>query len=220
MTDSSASEPVSVGTAALDSSNDAHDDISAFDGRTMRRRRNRDAVITALIELIREGDLTPTVAKIADRAAVSHRSIFRYFEDLDDLARTAIETEFRNAWPLSVIPDVGQGTLEHRIGQIIEKQIANLKRMHALGRVARSRSIELPEVDRGLSTIVEFRRDQIKRQFAPELEAMDDERRQAITTAVLLVLGFDSYDLQARVLGYEAAEIESAWRISLHSLLS
>ncbi len=71
----------------------------AVDGRTMRRTRNRSAVITALLDMIREGDLHPGAAEIAERAGVSHRSIFRYFDDLDDLVRTAIDQAFVDAAP-------------------------------------------------------------------------------------------------------------------------
>jgi TetR/AcrR family transcriptional regulator of autoinduction and epiphytic fitness len=219
MTNSASIGPVSNRTVELDSSNETDKTIGIFDGRNMRRRRNRDAVITALIDLIREGDLSPTVAKIADRAGVSHRSIFRYFDDLEDMARTAIETELRDAAPFATIPNAGEGTLEHRIDEIVKRQLTSLKRLHALGRVARSRSIQLPEIDRTLSMIIKFHRDQIMRHFAPELDAMDGERRQAITSAVLIMVGFDSYDMQVRVLGFEHDEIESAWRISLQSLL-
>ena len=190
------------------------------DGRTLRRKRNRDAVIEALISLIREGDLEPTVGKIADRAEVSHRSIFRYFDDLNDLARTAVDTAFRNEWSSSVLADIGEGTLAHRVDRIVGAQLRTLARTHGLGRVARARAIAIPEIDRGLATINEFRVDQVRRQFGPELEAMDEHKRHAITTAIALEIGFDSYDMHYRALERTHEEIAEDWRITLHALLA
>ena len=193
--------------------------IDEGDGRSLRRKRNRDAVITALIELIQEGDLTPTVAKIADRAAVSHRSVFRYFEDLNDLARTAIETEFRKAWPLSVIPNVGEGPLDERIDSLVTSAIRTLKRTHLLGLVARSRAIDLEEVDRGLTTIYELRLDQVRRHFAPELDQMDPARAETIAVAVTATTGLDSFDVQHRMVGRPADEVAEMWKVTITALL-
>ena len=193
---------------------------ATVDGRTMRRHKNRDAVIDALIALIREGNLAPTVAEIADRASVSHRSIFRYFTDLNDLARTAIDTEFRHAVVHGIIPDPGTGTLDHRIDTIVAKNLATLDRTHMLGRVARGRMIDIPEIDRGLANINQLRLEQIERQFAPEFDTMDDAHRDAILTSILMTLSFENYDMQRRNLEREFDEIERNWRITLQTLLA
>lgn len=203
-----------------ETSNRADPAVDGGDGRTLRRERNREAVINALIDLIREGDLNPTVASIADRAEVSHRSIFRYFEDLADLARTAIETELVNATPLSVIEDEGQGTLEHRIDQMIAAQLRVYERCSPLFRVALARSIEIPEVDQGLGVVNEFRLARIMRQFAPEFEAMSADAREPIATAVLLVLCPSGYDMQFRIRGRGTDEIGASWRLALLKLLA
>ena len=89
-------------------------EIGPDDGRRRRREKNRDAVIEALLGLVRGGDLDPTVVKIAERAGVSHRSVFRYFDDFNDLGRTAIEQQFRETLPLGVIPGVGTGPRPRR----------------------------------------------------------------------------------------------------------
>ena len=210
------------GTSALRADDEpaAATPIDEGDGRSLRRKRNRDAVITALIELIQEGDLNPTVAKIADRAAVSHRSVFRYFDDLNDLARTAIETEFRKTWPLSVLPNVGEGPLDERINALVASALRTLQRTHLLGLVARSRAIDLAEVDRGLTTIYELRLDQVRRHFAPELGQMAETRAETIAAAVTAATGLDSYDVQYRMVGRTADEIADMWRTTIHALLA
>src|SRR5687767_15320302 len=61
------------------------------DGRRLRRHQNREAVIDALIELFAEGSYTPSTGEIAHRAGISPRSLFRYFDDVDDLNRAAVD---------------------------------------------------------------------------------------------------------------------------------
>lgn len=198
---------------------DPTDPITA-DGRSLRRSRNRDAVINALVALIREGDLDPTVAKIADRAEVSHRSIFRYFEDLNDLARTAVATEFQNVLPHSVIPDLGEGTLEHRINQIVAAQIRLFERTGSMLRVARAKAVSIPEIEKGMEQGGEFRAGVIRKQFDLELSQMRDAERQATVTSIYILLAFDGYDLQRRIRGASLVEIADVWRFALLKLLA
>src|SRR3954469_16657881 len=61
------------------------------DGRRLRREQNREAVVDALVALFEEGSYTPSTNEIAERAGISPRSLFRYFDDADDLTRAAIE---------------------------------------------------------------------------------------------------------------------------------
>ena len=80
--------------------------------------------------------------------------------------------------------------------------------------------IDIPEIDRGLSNITEFRLEQLRCQFAPELDAMDDARRDAILTAIAMTAGFESYDMQLRTLERTPEAIGHNWRITLHTLLA
>jgi AcrR family transcriptional regulator len=59
------------------------------DGRTARSARTRAAVVTAVLELVREGDPRPTAREIAARAGISLRSVYVHFDDLDDLFAAA-----------------------------------------------------------------------------------------------------------------------------------
>ncbi len=131
------------------------------DGRTLRRTRNRTAVITALLDMIREGDLHPGAAEIAERAGVSHRSIFRYFDDLDDLVRTAIDQAFQDAGPLSRITDIGRGTLEDRVRVYVDERLALYDYVNGPMQVARMRCV-VDSVDR--------RRDRRRRRGLPSAD--------------------------------------------------
>ena len=45
------------------------------DGRHLRRERNREAVVEALLEFYREGNLQPSATEVAERAGSSARSV-------------------------------------------------------------------------------------------------------------------------------------------------
>lgn len=190
----------------------------AVDGRTMRRNRNRTAVITALLTMIREGDLHPGAAEIADRAGVSHRSIFRYFDDLDDLVRTTIDQALADAAPLSTIPDIGVGTVEKRIENFVDSRLALLEHVDGPMQVARMRAASIPSIDEEIAKIATQFCRQIDEHFAPELP--DDERRGRLVDSVLVLTSYDSYSLHLRLLGHDIDEIRTSWNTSLHALLS
>ena len=57
------------------------------DGRRQRSERNRQKIIAAMFELVREGDFDPSVATVAERAGVGLRTVFRHFDDVDTLYR-------------------------------------------------------------------------------------------------------------------------------------
>lgn len=56
-----------------------------LDGRTARAVRTREAIVDATLALLAEGDVRPTAPRIAERAAVSVRSVFQHFDDLETL---------------------------------------------------------------------------------------------------------------------------------------
>src|SRR4051812_49544719 len=89
------------------------------DGRRLRRTQNRTAVVQALVDLFEEGVYQPSTSEIAERAGLSPRSLFRYFDDVDDLNRAAIERQLADARPLldlGVGPDAPTDTkIEHLV---------------------------------------------------------------------------------------------------------
>ena len=60
----------------------------ADDGRLRRSERSRELIADALYELLAEGDIEPSAQKVADRAGVGIRTVFRLFSDMDALYAT------------------------------------------------------------------------------------------------------------------------------------
>lgn len=84
------------------------------DGRLLRSERSRKLIIQSMVDLVDEGFLVPTAQQVAQRADVGIRSVFRHFDDMDDIFETANEMIFENVKSLFTGGD-RTGVLEKRI---------------------------------------------------------------------------------------------------------
>ena len=103
------------------------------DGRRRRGQDNRARIVTAMLEMIREGEVSPVAEQVAERAQVGLRTVFRHFKDMDSLysemsevigreVRAISEQPFRSAEPRGRVLE-----LVARRGEAFEK-IAPFKR--------------------------------------------------------------------------------------------
>ena len=197
-------------------SDEASDEIS--DGRVLRRARNRDAVIDALVALINEGNLNPSAKEIAARAGVSHRSVFRYFDDMRDLAETAIRREFLVAAKLAALPSGDGRSLEERIDVLVDTRLVFYQTVHYPAIVAQQQARRYPRITEETAALTEILRRDLGVYFRPELGEIDDTGR-AVVDAILTITSFDSWDLAHRVYHYDDTAIRASWTTSLGVLL-
>jgi AcrR family transcriptional regulator len=57
------------------------------DGRMKRSQNSQQRIVAALLELVAEGNMTPSAEQVAERADIGLRSVFRHFKDMDSLYR-------------------------------------------------------------------------------------------------------------------------------------
>jgi AcrR family transcriptional regulator len=57
------------------------------DGRIKRSQDSQQRIVAALLELVSEGNMTPSAEQVAERAGIGLRSVFRHFKDMDSLYR-------------------------------------------------------------------------------------------------------------------------------------
>jgi TetR/AcrR family transcriptional regulator, regulator of autoinduction and epiphytic fitness len=148
------------------------------DGRHLRRARNRDAAIDALIAMMDEGYANPTVADVALRAGVSARSLFRYFDDVSDLSTEAINRVSVRVLPLVAGFDVDPNL---PLAQRVELVAVTADRVYHEVRyaavVARVKAPTIPAVAQQLAEARRGVRALLERTFAPELNEMSGEER-------------------------------------------
>ncbi len=59
--------------------------IDTTDGRRLRSRDSKRKIVSAMLELVREGQIAPTAEEVAQRADVGLRTVFRRFKDMESL---------------------------------------------------------------------------------------------------------------------------------------
>lgn len=207
-----------LGVPNLDSP--ANNRLEVVDGRNSRRAKNRDAVIDAVVELYDEGVAVPTIADVVERCGISDRSVFRYFNDLDELMRAAIERGHDRYRPLGRIHEFGKGPLDTRVDNLLEQRISMFETMSGPSRAIRQ-NLHRSELLR--SDLIRTRlllRGQIQKQFEPELAAMDKDRSNQVVAALDVLLSFESYELLRNDQSLTRPRAEAALRSAILALVS
>jgi AcrR family transcriptional regulator len=147
------------------------------DGRRLRAAHNRDAVVGAVIDILREqdGGPIPGAAEVAKRAGVSERTVFRHFADLDALFIAAAARQRPTLLEyLGPRPDMKE--LDRRISAVVRLRGRLYEEVAPVRRVAAA----LAEEHSSLAEVIEeanrFARDQLADVFGRELQRAGRER--------------------------------------------
>jgi len=190
-------------------------DMTEEDGRRLRRETNRDAVIDALLSLFDEGFYQPTTNDVAERAGISPRSLFRYFEDVDDLTQAAIDRAVTGAAGLL---DVGVGpeapTLD-KIEHLVEQRMRLFDVVAPVARAARALSYRNKVVAGQMENSRSFMRGQVNRLFAPELGDSD-----TVLPIIDALCSFEVYELLRNDQGLSRRKAMTALNAALAALLT
>ncbi len=192
---------------------------TGVDGRMARRTRNRDAVVDALLALYEEGDLHPGADAVAERAGLSPRSVFRYFDDVDDLCRAAVERQQERVASLLVVAAAPSAPLPARVEAVVGQRLALFDAIGAVGVVARLRAPFQPDLAAQLDRGRRLLRSQLRRLFAPELEMLGPERAAAALAAADVLCSFEAHQLLRRDQGLGRARAGAVLTASLFALL-
>jgi AcrR family transcriptional regulator len=184
------------------------------DGRRLRRAHNREAVLDALVDLFRAGSLTPSSGEIAERAGISPRSLFRYFDDIDDLHQAAIERHLTMAQPLIELPATPDRPTAEKVDAIVAARSQLFEQIAPARRAARAAAHRRPLVAAQLHEGRTFLRKQALRLFAPELAGRDD-----VFPAVDALLSFETYDLLRHDQGLSRPAVVASLTAGLNAIL-
>jgi AcrR family transcriptional regulator len=165
------------------------------DGRRLRRALNRQAVVDALLDLYSKGNLRPSTDEIAARAGISPRSLFRYFEDADDLAGEAVTRQLRRAMPLLPLAVGPHASFDLRVAALVDQRLRLFTTLGQAAHVLRLRAPFQPRLAISLREGRRFLRIQVRTLFAPELLSMTDNVAEATLAAADVVASFESYQL-------------------------
>jgi AcrR family transcriptional regulator len=192
---------------------------SPVDGRTARRDRNREAVLDAALELFGEGVLTPSATEVADRSGVSLRSVYRYYEDLEQLLRASIARNVERNQHLFQLEGLGEGPLPERIERFVVARCRLYEELAGMVRAAvvRARTNEIlrEQVERQMAAL----RTQTEAMFAPELAASAGDDRRELADALAMITGFEGLEVLRTGLGRTPEEARRTMASALGRLL-
>jgi AcrR family transcriptional regulator len=165
------------------------------DGRRLRRDRNRDAVVDALLTLYGEGNLSPSADEIATRSGVSARSLFRYFDDVDDLCEAAIQRQQHRVRHLLPIQADASQSFAPRLAAFVQQRAELFEAIESVATVSRLRApFQLVVADR-LTEGRRFLRQQLADLFAAELAALPPALAASRLAAADVATSFEAWRL-------------------------
>ena len=94
-----------------------------MDGRRKRGDQSRRQIVDAMIALVREGDMSPSAAQVAERANVGLRTVFRHFDEMEILYREIEEVTRARIMPDVLKPFAGRDWREN-LAELLSRRIA------------------------------------------------------------------------------------------------
>src|SRR3954451_7533028 len=188
------------------------------DRRRLRTERGRELVVTALLQFFDEGESQPGAARIAERAGVSERSVFRYFDDLDTLAAEAVARQVGRTRALFAAPDA-TGGLERRIRALADQRMRIHDSVAVVSAAGRRIEARAPSVAEAFAIRRRLLREQATTQFAPELDTHRGRERTGLLDAVDAAASFETIDQLRTVAGHSRARTRAVVVRTLRALL-
>ncbi len=140
------------------------------DGRVLRGRRNREAVVDAFLSLLEEGDPQPRAGAIASRAGVSTRSVFQHFRDLESLYLVAGQREAKRL--AKILPEIDPSlSRRERIEVFVARRAEALEALAPVAAAARLREPQSAQLRANRQAFVDHARRYCRETFRPELES-------------------------------------------------
>lgn len=200
-------------TAAAPAPTPASAQVEA-DGRRLRGERNRELIVGAIIALIREGEMAPGAARVAERAGVGLRTVFRHFEDMDSLYREMSVRIEAEVLPLVQRPYAAadwRGRLDEHItrrADIYERVLP----VRVAGDIRRFQSSYLMESHR---RVIALERNELT-SMLPKSVAGDS----VLLAALDLAVGFETWRRLRQDMALKPAAAEAVVRLTVERLVA
>ena len=189
------------------------------DGRSARSQRTREAVVDALLALIRDGDPRPTARQIAERANISLRSVYVHFDDLEDLFLAAAERQMA-AVATMIKPVPEDLPLTDRIAAMCTLRATIFEEVGPVRRAAELQAPFSPTLSGLLTRVRTASRDGISSLFAKELDRLPPEVRKLRLGALDAAVSAETWELLRGIHGMSCADASAAMIESATVLLA
>jgi TetR/AcrR family transcriptional regulator, regulator of autoinduction and epiphytic fitness len=166
----------------------------ATDGRSARSQRTREAVVDALLALIREGDPRPTARQIAERANISLRSVYVHFDDLEDLFFAAAQRQMAIVATM-IVPISPELPLAERVETMCTLRGRIFEEVGPVWRAAHLQAPFSPTLSNLLTRVRTNSHEGLAALFAAELDAFAPATRRARLAALDAATSGEAWNL-------------------------
>jgi len=170
-------------------------DAGETDGRRRRSQDSRARIVAAMLDLVREGEVSPGAETVAARAEVGLRTVFRHFKDMDSLygeMSHAMEGEIRKV----VAQPLRGATAHDRVLELIERRSTAFEKIAPFKQAADAHRHYSKVLAAGHDRLVTESREILKRLAPPEVAA-DPLKLEALD----LLLSFEAWSRLRREQG-------------------
>jgi AcrR family transcriptional regulator len=177
-------------------------------------------VVDAALALVDEGVIDPSIQELTERSGLSARSIFRYFEGLDDLRRAVIRAHFERYRPMLETVNAGDGSLDTRVKRFVESRIKFNESIAVVAQTAQLRAHFAPVIAEDIHEYRSVADASVRRYFAPELKTRPKGEAEDLIALIDVLVSFDAWDLLSHEHGRSRSQIRRSWTLALESLLA
>lgn len=187
------------------------------DGRRARGLRTRDAIVSALMDLIASGDISPTAQRIADRAGVSVRSVYQHFTDVEGLyADAAART---NDWVLSMTAEIDPAwPIDQRLEVFTNSRSTILEAITPFNRASRLVEPTSASIEHNRLALQHEGRGRLEVAFGPELSGLGPVDRSSVLGALDVLSSWAAWE-HLRGSGASLGVARDVMRIGMAALL-
>jgi TetR/AcrR family transcriptional regulator, regulator of autoinduction and epiphytic fitness len=193
--------------------------LARLDGRLARSARTRHAVVDALLDLLGEGDLRPTAARIAERAGVSLRLVFHHFDDLEAIYSELADRQAERLKPLTV-PIPVTLPFARRVEEFSAQRGRLLETISPVRRSAVLMEPFRPALAKRLKHARDLMRAATIAAFAPELAKLAADEKRATIAALDVVTSWVAWEQMRRHQGLSETEARGVMASAIRALLA
>ncbi len=165
-------------------------DIDHRDGRVRRGARNREKILDAVYDIVRSGESLPTAELVAQRAGVGERTVFRHFEDMEQLHIDMSKRVGDEVIPLVVKPIAAGGSIADRLHELVARRVKIYEHLAPFRRAARPARASSPIIREGHAQLDVAMRRSLRKALSPELVGLTADSVEALDA----ILSFETWD--------------------------
>ena len=197
-----------------DPSPDEETPAVSADGRRRRGQDSRARIVAAMLDIIRDGEVSPSADQVAAHAGVSLRTVFRHFEDMDSLYREmsgVIEGELR---AIAEAP-FRSADWRERVVELIERRGAAFERITPFKQASEALRHRSKFLNGDDSRLVAALRLILERELPPPV-AQDRDLVEILDA----LLGFETWSRLRRKQGLSEAATQAALEKAVRRLIA